>query len=114
MTLAEKLTHIRESELFKLDFEGRTLGLRVKFFNANADKFEYYDFELETISKNKEIVTFVKSIKNMRSIVLHRDGKGLLVSDEEVKNNLIIQEFESEADAVRVLEPLRKIYELRG
>lgn len=113
MTLAEKLAKIKESELFKLMFDGKVLGLRVKFFDANEDKFVYYDFELDIVRQNKGVVSFVRSIGNMRSIQLHRDGNGLLVSDDEVKNNLIIQEFESEEDAVRVLEPLREIYKAK-
>lgn len=113
MTLAEKLAKVKESELFKLVFEGEVLGLRVKFFDVNADTFLYYDFELDVVRSNKEIVQFVKSISNMRSIKLFRDGKGLLVSKEEIANKLLIQEFENEDDAVRVLEPLRRIYSVK-
>lgn len=113
MTLVEKVAKIKESELFKLVFNGQVLGLRVKYFDANSDTFLYYDFELDIVRENKGVVHFVKSIKNMRSIQLHRDGAGLLVSDDEVKNGIIIQEFENEADAVRVLQPLSKIYQAK-
>lgn len=113
MTLAEKIAKVKESELSKLVFEGEVLGLRVKFFDVNAEKFLYYDFELDVVRGNKDIVQFVKSISNMHSIKLFRDGNGLLVSKEELANKLLIQEFESEADAVRVLDPLRRIYAVK-
>lgn len=109
MTLAEKLVKIKESEIYKLTFEGKVLGLRVKFFDANQEKFLYYDFSLDAI-QNKDMIRFIKSIKGMRSIALYRDGNGLLVSREEVLNKLIIQEFDSDEAAVRVLEPLTHIY----
>ena len=115
MTLAEKVAKIKESELYKLVFEGKVLGLRVKFFDANADAFVYYDFELDTVRDNKGVVHFVNSIKeSMASVKLHRNGSGLLVSDDEEKLGIIIQEFENEADAVRVLEPLSKIYSAKA
>lgn len=112
MTLVERLEQVKASELFKLTFEGKVLGLRAKFFNVNDEKFEYYDFELSVVRK-KDIIQFVKSIKNMRSIQLMRNGSGLLVSEDEVRNNLIIGEFETEADALRVLEPMKAIYEAK-
>lgn len=112
MTLMERLEQVKSSELFKLAFEGKVLGLRAKFFNVNTEKFEYYDFELSVVRK-KDIVQFVKSIRGMRSIQLMRNGSGLLVSEDEVKNNLIIGEFETEADALKVLEPLKAVYEAK-
>ena len=114
MTLVEKLAKIKESELFKLMFDGKVLGLRVKFFDVNADKFLYYDFELDIVRQNKGVVAFVRSIGNMRSIQLQRNGNGLLVSEDELNNGIIVQEFESEADAVKVLEPLRAIYKAKA
>lgn len=115
MTLAEKVAKIKESELYKLVFEGKVLGLRVKFFDSNTDTMLYYDFELDTVRENKGVVHFVNSIKEtMASIQLHRNGSGLLVSDDEEKLGIIIQEFENEADAVRILEPLSKIYHLKS
>lgn len=114
MTLAEKLGMLKESELFKLVFEGRVLGLRVKIYNVNSDKFEYYDFEAELLH-DKQMIRFVNSVqKTLGTIALRRDGNGSLVSDEELKGGIKIAEFENEADAVRVLSQLQKIYEAKG
>lgn len=115
MTLAEKIAKVKESELSKLEFEGQVLGLRVKFFDVNTEQFLYYDFELDVVRGNKNVVKFVNSLKLvMQSIQLHRDGKGLLLSDDEIKGGVVVQEFKDEADAVQVLEKLRHVYEARG
>lgn len=114
MTLVEKVSHVKESEIFKLVFEGKVLGLRVRFFDVNIDKFLYYDFELDTIKGNQGVVQFINSInKDMRSISLSRNGSGLLVSEDEVKHGVIVQEFENESDAVTVLGLLSRIYKVR-
>ena len=49
MTLTEKLNYVKQSELYKLAYNGKVLGLRVKIFNSETEKFNYYDFELDLI-----------------------------------------------------------------
>lgn len=111
MNLNEKIEKIKQSELYKLSFEGKVLGLRVKIYNSNTDKFNYYDFELELI-KSKALIDFVKSIENMKSIALKREN-GMLLSGSEINNNIIIQEFEDTVAAESVLSSLKFIYETK-
>jgi hypothetical protein len=111
MTLQEKLSYIKQSEIFKLKFEGNILGLRTKYFNVNSDSFEYYDFELDVI-QNQKVRNFLNTL-SMNSIDLHRNGNGLLISDDEEKNNVIVKEFKDEDDAVRVLSVFPKIYKYK-
>lgn len=113
MTLTEKIAKLKESELIKLVFNGKTLGLRVKFFSLEHERFLYYDFSLDTV-KDAEMRNFVKSVKNMRSAELHRDGAGLLVTDDEIKHKIIIQEFESEEDTARILRLLSEVYKSKA
>jgi hypothetical protein len=112
MTLQEKLTYVKQSEISKLKFNNSILGLRTKYFDVNTDTFEYYDFELDVI-KNQKVRNFINSL-NMNSIELHRDGNGLLISDDEEKNNVIVKEFKDEEDAIRVLSVFPKIYKYKG
>lgn len=111
MTIRETLIKVKESEIFKLTFNGQILGLRVKRFNVNTSKFEYYDFELDVI-KDIKIINFVKGIVNMKSIPL-RQHHNLLMSEAEIHNNLIIQEFEDTAAAEKVLSEIELIYSQR-
>lgn len=109
LTLNEKVAKTKESEIYKLVFENSVLGLRVKCFNVNTDKFEYYDFSLDII-KNKELMDFLNGIKGMKSIALIRKD-GLLLSGAELNNNLVIQEFEDTGVAEQVLNKVRIVYD---
>jgi hypothetical protein len=49
----------------------------------------------------------------MGTIELKQTGTGLLMSDMEIKQKVIVGEFESEADAVAVLRPFIRIYKYK-
>lgn len=113
MKIREILYNLNQSEIFKLVFNGKAVGLRVKSFNVETEKFDYYDFDVENI-KNQGLMNFIKSIKNMNVIELRRTGNGLLMSDDEIQNGVVIQEFENETVAMRVLHPFIRIYKLKN
>ena len=112
MTLFEKLEHIKQSELYKLAYNGKVLGLRVKIFNSETEKFNYYDFELDLI-KSKDLKDFVKGLQSMKSIAL-KEHNGLLMSGAEINNNIVIQEFKDTGVAEDVLSKLKLIYESKN
>lgn len=112
MTLAEKLNLIKQSELYKLAYNGKVLGLRVKIFNSETEKFNYYDFELDLI-KSKELVDFVKDLHGMKSIALKKQND-LLLSGAEINNNVVIQEFKDSGVAEDVLFKLKLIYDSKN
>lgn len=112
MTLAEKLNMIKQSELYKLSYNGKVLGLRVKIFNSETEKFNYYDFELDLI-KSKELVDFVKGLHGMKSIALKKQND-LLLSGAEINNNVVIQEFKDSGVAEDVLFKLKLIYDSKN
>lgn len=112
MTLAEKLNLIKQSELYKLSYNGKVLGLRVKIFNSETEKFNYYDFELDLI-KSKELVDFVKGLHGMKSIALKKQND-LLLSGAEINNNVVIQEFKDSGVAEDVLFKLKLIYDSKN
>lgn len=112
MTLVEKLSLIKQSELYKLSYNGKVLGLRVKIFNSETEKFNYYDFELDLI-KSKELVDFVKGLHGMKSIALKKQND-LLLSGAELNNNVVIQEFKDPGVAEDVLFKLKLIYDSKN
>lgn len=112
MTLVEKLNLIKQSELYKLAYNGKVLGLRVKIFNSETEKFNYYDFELDLI-KSKELVDFVKGLHGMKSIALKKQND-LLLSGAEINNNVVIQEFKDSGVAEDVLFKLKLIYDSKN
>ena len=116
MTLKEILNNVKQSEICKLKAYGRILGLRVKCFNVNTCMFEYYDFELEIIT-NQDVKNFVNSINSsMKSIELIPvvGSTGLLMSKEEIEGSITVGNFDTEADAIKVLHPFIRIYKYKG
>lgn len=114
MTLRQKLDNVESSEIFKLVFEGKILGLRIKFFNVNTEVFEYYDFNTSIIS-HQDVKNFLNKIaSNMKSLELIRTGNGLLMTDDEINNHTVIGEFENESNAIKVLVPFIRIYKMKG
>lgn len=109
MTLVEKLNLVKQSELYKLAYNSKVLGLRVKIFNSETEKFNYYDFELDLI-KSKELVDFVKGLHGMKSIALKKQND-LLLSGAEINNHVVIQEFKDSGVAEDVLFKLKLIYD---
>ena len=67
MLLFEKLGYIKQSELYKLTYNGSVLGLRVKLYDSESEKFGYCDFSLDLI-KNKDLLDYFKGLKSIRSI----------------------------------------------
>lgn len=112
MTLVEKLNLVKQSELYKLAYNGKVLGLRVKIFNSETEKFNYYDFELDLI-KSKELVDFVKGLHGMKSIALKKQND-LLLSGAEINNHVVIQEFKDTGVAEDVLSKLKLIYDSKN
>lgn len=112
MTLVEKLNLVKQSELYKLAYNGKVLGLRVKIFNSETEKFNYYDFELDLI-KSKELVDFVKGLHGMKSIALKKQND-LLLSGAEINNHVVIQEFKDTGVAEDVLFKLKLIYDSKN
>lgn len=112
MTLVEKLNLIKQSELYKLAYNGKVLGLRFKIFNSETEKFNYYDFELDLI-KSKELVDFVKGLHGMKSIALKKQND-LLLSGAEINNNVVIQEFKDSGVVEDVLFKLKLIYDSKN
>lgn len=112
MTLKEILNNVKQSEICKLKADGKILGLRVKYFNVNTCMFEYYDFELEIIT-NQGVKNFINSINSsMQSIeLIHHNG--LLASKEEIEGSITVGNFDTEADAIKVLHPFIRIYKYK-
>lgn len=113
MVLRDKLNKLKESEIFKLDFDGTLLGFRIKCYNTETDVFDYFDFELGLLT-DKTVIDFIKGIKDMRTVSLVRDGNGLLVSKAELEHGVVIKEFEDESSALAVLRVLMRVYAYKG
>lgn len=112
MTLREKLDKLKLSEIYKLKYDGKVVGLRVKVYNVSSDNYDYYDFSLSII-ENESIKKFINSIESgLNSINLVQSGD-LLITKEELNGSISVMEFKSEREAVSVLNAVVYVYECR-
>lgn len=114
MTLRQKLDNILTAEIYKLTFNTKVVGLRVKLFNLSTGEFEYYDFTLQTVSGNQHMRDFVNSIQKGLSCIELQECNGVFASQEEISGVIIVREFKDEVNAVSVLSQVEKVYKYKG
>lgn len=115
LKLSEKVAELKKSEIYILSKDKAVLGFRLKLFDLDTDKFMYYDFDIDLVTRPKD-KEFINSLaKRLERMELHLDGTtGLLVTDYEVENNIIIQSFEDESALNRSLDIIERVYKVRG
>lgn len=111
-TLKEKLEYAKKSELYKLSYNNKVLGLRVKLFDCISDKYSYYDFSMGGIDLSADLKEFINSIySDIKTLPLILDNN-LLKTKEEIDNNIIIKEFKSSHELEELLKKLKLVYEM--
>lgn len=111
MLLQEKVDNLRKSRIIRLNWEGGTVGLRVSLFNLDTDIFEHFDFNIKFV-KDMEVRKFLTA-REFEIVNLVEHG-GVLMTPDEISGAISVKEFESEADAIRILRPIMRLYEHEG
>lgn len=106
MGLKAVVDKLKESCVFRLEYEGRFVGLRVKWYNVGVSCFEYYDFTLRTVQNNHEVRDFVNGNYQSFGVVKLLEHGDLYMSEDEIAGRIVVQEFKDEESAVAVLRPL--------
>lgn len=125
MSIKAMFDDICKSELYRLVYEGKILGMRAKVYNKDTNTFDYYDFATNLIS-DKQLQGFLKDNKNkfsplelleFKDKVTNPDGSETinitLMTQEEVDNKQLISEFKDKQEAEKVLNFLKKVYEVK-
>lgn len=108
-SLREKLDNLKQSEIIKLTLNGKVMGLRVRSYDINKDKFFMYDFTVETV-QNQGIRNFINSIQGSLSSEELISYNGRLCTQSEIESNINVSDFTSSRMAERVLKHFEKIY----
>lgn len=111
MSILSLLNNIQECNIFKLIYNNKPIGLRAKIFDLDSKTFNYYDFELATVGVDSSIKDYINKVqKDLMSIELI-EYNGLLISQDELNNNIVIQEFKDSNQAIEIINRIRKIKE---
>lgn len=111
MSILSLLNNVQESNLYKLIYKNKPIGLRAKIFDLSTNSFIYYDFELATVGVDSSVKDYINRVhKDLIPIELIEHGD-LLVSKEELSNNIVIKEFKDSAQAIEIVNKIRKLKE---
>lgn len=110
MHLKEDIDKVLQSKIVKLSHDGHILGLRVKFYDFSSGVFNYYDFDLELLSHNRELYDSIKEIQKMVDSCNLVKSNGRLYTESELKEGIEVGELTDLAKATEVLTPIVKLY----
>ena len=109
MTLREIVENIKKSEIFKLRSSDNTIiGYRIKIFNVNSQKFEYYDFG----SKVQGIDKITSIVKDWGYIDVSKINN-LWLSQAEIDKTITVLECKSLQEVESIINKLFYIYKYK-
>ena len=104
------LDGFKESKIYRLDYNGKTVALRVKSYNIETKSYDYYDFKTEFVSKNIQLKNFLKDKQSEFDRLQLKPVGTSLATQEEIDGKINVVEFKDEASAIAVLSPLLYLY----
>ena len=110
MKIKERLEKLKSSGVFKLEYEGKILGLRICIFNLDTCKYDYYDFRLRSIeSQNlKDRINQVVSAGGSKVDKLI-SVNNMLVTESEIKSGAVITALEDNKVIESLIMKLEKV-----
>lgn len=106
LTLRQKLDNLKSSKVIRLNWEGKTVGLRVMLYSLTTDTFSYYDFATDYVSSS-DIRQFLKSGDfPVEHLIAHNN---LLVTEDEKQGKVLPQEFKNQEQAEAILRQVMDI-----
>ena len=113
MSILAHLKQMEESCIFKLEFDNRIVGLRVKWYSLNEFKFKYYDFETSYVKRQDlkdYLITNSKLFKTLNLI----EYNGVVCTQDEINGTIQVEEFKDEMSAEHILDLVIKVLQDRG
>jgi len=102
MGLRALLDNLLCSDIYKLMYNGKAEGLRVKIYSLETNEFLYYDFRSEFIKKDKSVVDYIKNNFSDFPTIKLVYNNGELLSKDELEGKIKIQEVTDEEIAIAV------------
>lgn len=110
MSIISVYNKVKEAnKLYKLTIDGKIVGIRACIYDYETNKYTYYDFELSFI-RNKEIQQFINSKRSLFQSLPLREYNGMMMSEQEISQGVVVQEFKDSSIAEQVLRRFLEIY----
>ena len=111
--LAKYNKFIQGNKLYKLMYDNKVVGFRACTCDASTYQAAYYDFDISVV-KDKSIQRFINENLNKIEAVPLKEHDGLLMSDIEISNGVVINELKDASSASRILSFVISVYSMEG
>lgn len=108
MSILAHLSKLEESTVYKLQFNGRVVGFRVKYYSLESKDFHYYDFEISYV-KRQDLRDYLNQHSREFKFLELISYNGLACTQDEIDGRISVQEFKDEVSAEAVLDSVIKI-----
>lgn len=108
MSILAHLNNLESSTIYKLQFNGKVVGLRVKYYSLESKTFNYYDFEISYV-KRQDLRDYLNKHSREFEILELVEYNGLVCTQDEIDGKISVQEFKDEINAGVVLDSVIRI-----
>ena len=112
MSILSQLNNLEESTIYKLKFNDKVVGFRVKHYSLDDKIFYYYDFEISYVKRQDLRDYLNKHSREFEALELI-EYNGLACTQEEIDGKISVQEFKDEIKAGVVLDSVIRIMKER-
>lgn len=113
MSIIATLEKYTDSDIYRLVYDGKAVGLRIRLYSRTSDSYVYYDFRPDLVRNDPFVVKFIEdNFSSLESVSLEVLG-GKLVSKEEYTNNYEVAEITDETLAIARIKDVIRYRSLR-
>ena len=112
MSILNELNNLESSTLYKLQFNNRVVGLRVKHYSLEDKTFHYYDFEISYV-KRKDLRDYLNNHSKEFETLKLVEYNDLVCTQDEIDGKISVREFKDEISAEKILDVVVNIMKER-
>lgn len=112
LSILSHLANLESSCIYKLSYGGSIVGFRVKYYDVNEKKFQYFDFEVSYVKRRDQqgyLNSHAKEFETLEMI----ESNGVVCTQEEIDGTITVKEFTDEDSASRILDLVIRVLELK-
>lgn len=108
MSILAEFKKLTQAKIGQLIYNNEIIAYRVSLYDIDKRKFTLNDFYLDIV-EDKEILKFIEDNKSQIGKIKLELKNGVLVTQEELNQNVAINEIENKSDAENILRKVIKI-----
>lgn len=112
MSILFHLSNLESSTIYKLKYNSKIVGFRVKFYSIQDKVFHFYDFEVSYV-KRQDLRDYLNKHSRQFQVLDLIECNGLVCTQDEIDGRISVQEFKDENSAESILDSVIKIMRMK-